>query len=334
MHLPRLFCHLERVSRSSNTGQSHSTNNASVELGIYKESYQKARSFVSKLTTTQKVSIITGGDVNGTDFTWSALENKDGFAGINSQYYVSGFPMGNALAMTWSRQHFEDEAKAAGREFYLMGYNLINGPVSSPLGRTPYGGRLPEGFSPDPYLSGIVMEKAVTGMNSAGVVTVGRHFLLNEQETNRSSSTHYSSNADDKTIHELYLWPFVDAVRAGMGAVMCAMNRVNSTLACENQKLLSGLLKTELGFPGFVLPDVNSQSTAFGSANAGLDYGSSSYWTTTVLEAGIANGSFSEARLDDMVVRNTIGYFYAGLDNGKQPPETLRFHLSSSRLEL
>ena len=163
------------------------------------------------------------------------------------------------------------------------------------------------------------MEKAVTGMNSAGVVTVGRHFLMNEQETNRSSSTHYSSNADDKTIHELYLWPFVDAVRAGMGAVMCAMNRVNSTLSCENEKLISGLLKSELGFPGFVLPDVQSQSTAFGSANAGLDFGSSTYWTTDILEAGIANGSFSEARLDDMAVRNVLGYYYAGLDDGKQP---------------
>lgn len=319
MHLLRLFCRLEKVSRSSTKKGSPRTDIGLVDLGIYEESYQKAKALVSKLTTAQKVSIITGGDVNGSDFTWTALQNKDGFAGINSQYYVSGFPMGNALAMTWSRQHFEDEAKASGREFYLMGYNLINGPVSSPLGRTPYGGRLPEGFSPDPYLSGIIMEKAVTGMNSAGVVTVGRHFLLNEQETNRSSSTHYSSNADDKTIHELYLWPFVDAVRAGMGAVMCAMNRVNSTLSCENQKLLSGLLKSELGFPGFVLPDVNSQSTAFGSANAGLDFGSSSYWTTAVLEAGIANGSFSDARLDDMVVRNTIGYFYAGLDDGKQP---------------
>jgi beta-glucosidase len=193
------------------------------------------------------------------------------------------------------------------------------GPVASPLGRTPYGGRLPEGFTPDPYLSGVIMAKTITGMNNAGVVTVGRHFLMNEQETNRTLGTHYSSNADDKTIHELYLWPFADAVHAGMGAVMCAMNRVNSTLSCENDKLINGLLKTELGFPGFVLPDVNSQSTAFGSANAGLDFGSSTYWTASVLEAGIANGSFSEARLDDMTVRNTIGYFYAGLDDGKQP---------------
>lgn len=104
-----------------------STNNSTVDLGIYADAYQKAKAFASKLTTAQKVSLITGGDINGSDFTWSALENKDGFAGINSQYYVSGFPMGNALSMTWSRQHAEDEAKASGREFYLMGYNLING---------------------------------------------------------------------------------------------------------------------------------------------------------------------------------------------------------------
>jgi beta-glucosidase len=133
MHLLRLFCRLERVSQCSTTKRSHHTDNDLVELGIYEKSYQKAKSFVSKLTTAQKVSIITGGDVNGTEITWSALGNKDGFAGINSQYYVSGFPMGNALAMTWSRQHFEDEAKASGREFYLMGYNLINGMFHSSM---------------------------------------------------------------------------------------------------------------------------------------------------------------------------------------------------------
>jgi beta-glucosidase len=62
-----------------------------VDLGTYEDAYQKAKAFAAKLTTAQKVSIITGGDVNGGDFTWSALQNKDGFAGINNQYYVSGF---------------------------------------------------------------------------------------------------------------------------------------------------------------------------------------------------------------------------------------------------
>lgn len=59
----------------------------------------------------------------------------------------------------------------------------------------------------------------------------------------------------------------------------CAMTKVNGTMSCEKENLLQTILKTELGFPGFVYPDVNGQSTAFGSANAGLDYGSSSIWS-------------------------------------------------------
>ena len=100
---------------------------------------------------------------------------------------------------------------------------------------------------------------------------------------------------------------------------MCAMTKVNGTLSCENEDLLQNLLKTELGFPGLVFADVNGQSTAFGSADGGLDFGSSSIWSNATLEAGLNNGSFTQARLDDMAVRNVIGYFYVGLDNGTQP---------------
>ncbi|KAH8898062.1 glycoside hydrolase [Thozetella sp. PMI_491] len=295
-----------------------------IDLGVYADAYEKAKAFVATLNNTQKVAIITGQSIDG---EWTALKNKDGVSGINYQFYVSGFSMANALTMTWDRQHFEAQFKAVGDEFYGMGYNLINGPECGPLGRTPWGGRQPEAFSPDPYLTGIAMGKAIAGQNSAGVIAAGRHFLLNEQETNRSAglsastTTVYSSSTDDKTTHELYLWPFADGVNAGMGAVMCSMNRINDTLSCENSASLSGLLKTELGFPGLVLPDVNSQATAYGSANAGLDYGSGSLWTETVLEAGIANGSFTQERLDDMAIRNVIGYYYVGLDDGQQPSQ-------------
>lgn len=229
--------------------------------------------------------------------------------------------MPNALITTWNKDLFETHFNAIGQEFYDDGYNLINGPVSSPLGRVPEGGRQPEGFSPDPYLNGIAMGKAITGMQSAGVIAAGRHFLLYEQETNRNSqgTSRYSSNADDKTLHEIYGWPFYDGAKAGMMAVMCGMNRVNDTLSCENDAILSGLLKTDMGFPGMVIPDVSSQSTALGSANAGLDYGSAQLWTDSTLEAGIADGEFTQARLDDMAIRNVIGYNYVGLDDGQQP---------------
>lgn len=59
-----------------------------------------------------------------------------------------------------------------------------------------------------------------------------------------------SSNIDDKTMHELYLWPFQDAVLAGSASIMCSYQRVNNSYGCQNSKTLSGLLKTELGFQG------------------------------------------------------------------------------------
>ena len=61
-----------------------------------------------------------------------------------------------------------------------------------------------------------------------------------------------------------------------------------------------------------------AQKTALGSATGGLDYGSSSTWSTSVIEAFLANGSISQARLDDMVIRNIIGYYQVHLDTANQ----------------
>ena len=140
-----------------------------LDLGVYDAAYNKATAFVSKLSNAQKVSIITGSSVtNGSNGTsWTAYANKDGFAGINEQYFVSAFAMGQALGMTWDREHMQNEARASGREFYLEGFNLINGPLSGALGRTPYGGRSGEGFTPDPYLNGIATANTIKGMSTS-----------------------------------------------------------------------------------------------------------------------------------------------------------------------
>lgn len=113
-----------------------------------------------------------------------------------------------------------------------------------------------ETLGQDSYLNGIAFGLGNKAFSEAGIIAGGKHFLLNEQETNRQSSSSglgpYSSVADDKTLHETYLWSFYDGVKGGMGAVMCAMTQVNGTLSCENEDLLQKFLKTELGFPGLV----------------------------------------------------------------------------------
>lgn len=134
--------------------------------------------------------------------------------------------------------------------------------------------------------------------------------------TSSSSDDAYNVVIGDKAFHETYLAPFYDTVKSGMGGAMCAMNRVNGTYSCESQDLLARYLKVELGFPGLVSADVGGQKTALGSANGGMDYGSSSTWSNATLGAAMANGSFTEARLDDMAIRNFMGYFHLNQDAG------------------
>jgi beta-glucosidase len=134
-----------------------------------------------------------------------------------------------------------------------------------------------------------------------------------------------SSNIDDRTLHELYLWPFADAVRANVASVMCSYNQLNGSFSCESEHGLTGLLKSELGFPGYIVSDWNAQHTTANSANAGLDMtmpGSdfnnppgSIYWGQNLANA-ISSGQVPQSRLDDMVTRILASWYLVGQDQG------------------
>lgn len=130
-----------------------------------------------------------------------------------------------------------------------------------------------------------------------------------------------SSNVDDKTIHELYAWPFYDSLKAGAASVMCAYSRANNSYSCSNSKLLNGLLKTEMGFEGFVVSDWQAQHTGIASANAGLDLvmPDGGYWGANLTQA-VNNGSVSIDRLNDMATRVLAAHYLLGQD--EDFPET------------
>lgn len=92
------------------------------------------------------------------------------------------------------------------------------------------------------------MSETIQGIQSRGVIACAKHWILNEQETYREK---VSVSVDDRTMHELYMWPFADAVRAGVGSVMCSYNKIESIYACENNWTTNYLLKNELNFQGF-----------------------------------------------------------------------------------
>lgn len=69
------------------------------------------------------------------------------------------------------------------------------------------------------------MENVVLGLQDQGVIGTAKHFLLNEEEFRRNPGElgeAMSSNVDDRTIHELYAFPFMDALHAGVASIMYA----------------------------------------------------------------------------------------------------------------
>lgn len=313
----------------------------------WEEAYAKAKQFVSQLTLMEKVNLTTGvgwisercvgntGSVPRLGLRGFCLQ--DGPVGLRFTDRNSVFPSGQLTAATFDRSLMRRRARAMGDEAKGKGVDILLQPVAGPIGRMPAGGRNWEGFSPDPVLSGVGMYESVIGIQEAGVVATAKHFVGNEQEHFRQDpeargygfvnvTEALSSNIDDKTMHELYMWPFADAVRAGVGAVMCVYTQANNSYGCQNSKLMNNLLKDELGFQGFVMSDWQAQHTGVASAAAGLDMtmpGDTmfntgvSYWGTN-LTIGVLNGTVAEWRLDDMAMRIMAAWFKVGgtIENG------------------
>jgi beta-glucosidase len=226
---------------------------------------------VAQLTTEEKADMVTGqaGPCVGNIVAiprlgFGGLCLQDGPLAIRVADYASVFSAGVSAGATWDKSIMYERGLAMGREFKGKGAHVALGPVAGPLGRSAYAGRNWEGFSSDPYLSGVAMEETITGIQDAGVQACAKHWVGNEQETQRNpvysknvttakTSNAFSSNIDDRTMHELYMWPFANAAKAKVASFMCSYQRINGSYGCQNSKSQNGLLKTELGFQGYVM---------------------------------------------------------------------------------
>lgn len=105
----------------------------------------------------------------------------DSPVGVRFLTGVTVFPAGIHTAATWDADLMRRRGEALGEEARGKGVHVMLGPVAGPLGKIPNGGRGWEGFSPDPYLTGIAMKETIMGMQSAGVQANAKHFIGNEQ---------------------------------------------------------------------------------------------------------------------------------------------------------
>lgn len=223
---------------------------------------------------------------------------------------------------------------AHGREARLKGINVLLGPCVGPIGRNPAGGRNWEGFGSDPVLQAVGAYETIQGIQSENVMATIKHYVGNEQEHFRQSfewglPNAMSSNIDDRTLHEVYAWPFAESVRAGVASVMCSYQMVNNSYACGNSKLMNGILKDELGFQGFVQSDWLAQRSGVASALAGLDMSmpgdglrwmdGKSLWGPK-LTLAVLNRSVPIERLNDMATRIVASWYQLGQDQWEKPP--------------
>ncbi|KAI1812161.1 glycoside hydrolase superfamily [Poronia punctata] len=303
------------------------------------ESYEKARKMVAKMTLPEKVNITTGtgwqmGPAVGNtgpavNVGFPSLALQDGPLGIRFADNSTAFPAGVTVGATWNRDLMYQWGNAHAVEARKKGVNAILGPCIGPLGRAPAGGRNWEGFGADPYLQGIAAAQSIKGMQDEGVMATIKHLVGNEQEHFRQPNewglaNAISSNIDDRSMHELYLWPFADSVKAGVVSVMCSYNMINNSYACGNSKLLNGLLKDEMGFQGFVMSDWLAQRSGVSTALAGLDMtmpGDGLFWTDgkslwgPELTKSVLNGSVPLDRINDMATRIVAAWYQMGQDD-------------------
>ncbi|GAA5989277.1 hypothetical protein JCM5350_005057 [Sporobolomyces pararoseus] len=331
-------------SPSSTPSSGSSSSNSSNSSGIFyrsssggyvteqwKEGIKKAQETVSKMSYGDKLRFLnlsstpvcSGNTVPIESVGLPSICFSDSPQGVLSRY-SSQFPSSVTRSATWNRDEIRSIATAMGKEFHDVGINTPLAVVVGPMGRSVYGGRNWEGFGPDPYFAGEAVTETVIGMQSQGVGANVKHFFGNEQEYLRTGNPNgnyliteqnytISSNIDDTTAHELYVYPFAEAVRAGAASVMCSYNKINGTLGCENEYSIKTILKEELGFQGYVLSDWNAAYNTVPAALSGLDYVEGSKFPDAAIWANISssieNGALPKDILDDKIVRVLTPYF-------------------------
>lgn len=222
--------------------------------------------------------------------------------GINKSIETVCYPSASALASSFDRQVMRKLGEALGEECQAEAVSMLLGPGLN-IKRSPLCGRNFEYFSEDPYLAGELGSAYVESLQKKGIAACVKHFACNNQETKRMTG---DSVVDERTLHEIYLAAFENAVKkGGTRSVMCAYNAVNSEFCAENKMLLTDVLRGQWGYKGFVVTDWGAIKDRAKGISAGLDLempGGPNATGEELLKA-VKDGSLSETELDRSVLR-------------------------------
>jgi beta-glucosidase len=179
------------------------------------------------------------------------LRMTDGPAGIRLRHVETALPAPVGLAATFDTAAARSYGATVGRAGRATNQDVWLGPMVNQV-NYPTGGRNFETLGEDPFLASQLAAQEVTGVQSEGLVAELKHYIENDFENGRTST---SVRIDDQTLHETELQAFEAGIRAGAGSVMCSYNRINDSYGCGNDTVLHTILRQQLAFTGFVQSD-------------------------------------------------------------------------------
>lgn len=240
------------------------------------------------------------------------------------------FPHNAGLGSTRDPQLVEDIGHVTAIEAAAQGMSWTYAPSLS-VSFDDRWGRVFESFSEDPELAGLLGAAAVLGLQgrgglgtgAPGIVACGKHFAGDGQAT--AGTSHKGGvldrgnvQIDEAKMRKYGIAPYLQAIKAGIGSIMVSDAYWNNANMTSSKKLVTDILKTELGFKGVVATDWQAAGEAGGVAatiNAGVDVlMEPTEWQNIAGQiSGAIGGAIPASRVDDAVRRVLTVKCQAGL---------------------
>ena len=274
---------------------------------------EKITELISKMTLEEKAGLCSGADfwhtkgierlgipsvmVSDGPHGLRKQEDEADHLGINDSIKAVCFPAGCATASSFDRNLLDELGEIIGNECQAENISTILGPAMN-IKRSPLCGRNFEYYSEDPLVSSEMASAFVRGVQSKSVGTSPKHFMANNQEYHRMTS---SSEMDERTMREIYLASFENMVKKEKPwTIMNSYNKLNGTYLCENKEMLSDILRDEWGFDGYVMTDWGAMNERVEALKAGcnLEMPASGGKTDKEIVDAVRSGELDEAVLD------------------------------------
>lgn len=239
------------------------------------------------------------------------LYGVDAVHGHNNLYGATIFPHNIGLGMANDSDLVYRISQATAEEMLVTGIRWNFAPALSVVQNIRWG-RTYEGYSENPEIHANLTGSAILGYQEAGVSATAKHYL-GDGGTN-DGIDQGNMVATESVIRTLHLAPYYQAIAAGVDTVMVSFSSVNGVKMHGNPYWVNQVLKTELGFTGFVISDWNGIHQLEGgylnqvvtAINSGVDMLMEPYaWLDAIemITLGVNQQRISLERINDAVRR-------------------------------